>query len=48
MLDLPCLQHNPRPVDISTGSCCRHSDAPIPSQMNEALKEKLRGLGYIE
>ncbi|MCK9463528.1 MAG: alkaline phosphatase family protein [Proteobacteria bacterium] len=26
----------------------KHSDAPIPSRMNEALQEKLRGLGYIE
>jgi len=26
----------------------RYTDAPIPSRMNEALKEKLRALGYIE
>ena len=25
-----------------------HSDTPIPSMMNDALKEKLRGLGYIK
>lgn len=39
--------HPPRTVPThSTGY--RHTDAPIPSRMNDALKEKLRGLGYIE